>query len=315
MLIGSHPLGIGARLRQDRPHEPPPGGGAAVGDVEDPGPPVESEGHDGRGQVGREGRRPVLVVDEAQLAVAAAGQAQRGHDHVGAVGAAHPARPHDGRPGSALALARQLGGAVDRRRARCVPLPVGPGAGAVEDVVGRHVDHVRAHQRRRLGHVAGADGVHGVGEVDLGLAAIDRGERATVEDELGSEGGEGRQDGVTVVDRHGVDVGAQHLVLQTRPGALGAEQRTAAAAGRHSPRQAVEQVTAQLPVRPGDEDPHRSAGPGSPQAPSAMGARARSGSHQSRCAAYQATVSASPCSHSTDGAQPSSVRSLEESST
>ena len=46
-----------------------------------------------------------------------------------------------------------------------------------------------------------------------------------------------------------------------------------------------------------------------------MGARASSGSHQSRLAAYHATVSASPCSHSTDGAQPSSFRSLEESRT
>ena len=50
--------------------------------------------------------------------------------------------------------------------------------------------------------------------------------------------------------------------------------------------------------------------PGSPSS-LATGARARSGSHHSRCAAYQSTVSASPCSQSTDGAQPSSCRSLE----
>ena len=123
---GLHPLGIGAGLGQHRPHEAPPGGGAAVGHVEDPGPAVEPEGHDGGRQVGGEGRRPVLVVDEAQLAVAL-GQAQGGDDHVGAVGAAQPARAHDGRPGPALALARQLGGAVDRGRARGVPLPVGRG--------------------------------------------------------------------------------------------------------------------------------------------------------------------------------------------
>ena len=135
-----------------------------------------------------------------------------------------------------------------------------------------------------------------------------------MEDELGPEGAERRQDGIPVVDRHGVDVGGQHLVVEAGPGTLRAEERAAAATEGHATRQAFEQVTAQLPVRPGDQDAHCSGAP-VPQDPSAMGARARSGSHQSRFAAYHATVSASPCSHSTDGAQPSSVRSLEESST
>ena len=110
-------------------------------------------------------------------------------DHVGAVGPAQPARADDGRARPALALTGQLGGAVDRGRVRGVPLPVGPVGRAVEDVVGRHVHDVRAHQRGRLGDVAGADGVDGVGRVDLGLAAFDRSERATVQDELGTERG------------------------------------------------------------------------------------------------------------------------------
>ena len=61
-----------------------------------PGPAVQSERDDRRRQVGRERRRPVLVVDEAQL-VLAVGQAQRGGDHVGAVSSAQPAGSHDGR--------------------------------------------------------------------------------------------------------------------------------------------------------------------------------------------------------------------------
>ena len=48
---------------------------------------------------------------------------------------------------------------------------------------------MRADQGGRLGDVAGTDGVDGEGGVDLGLAAVDRGERAAVQDELGPEGG------------------------------------------------------------------------------------------------------------------------------
>ena len=51
------------------------------------------------------------------------------------------------------------------------------------------------------------------------LAPIDRGEGTAVEHELGSELGEGVHDRVPVVDAHGVDVGAQYLVVEpvTRP--------------------------------------------------------------------------------------------------
>ena len=180
-------LGVGPGLGQDRPHEAPPGRGAAVGGVEDPGPPVETERHDGGRQIGGERRRPVLVVDEAQRRRRPPARRSAVRDDVVAVGPAQPARPDDGRAGPALALTGQLGGAVDRRRVRGVPLPVGAVGRAVEDVVGRHVDDVRAHQRGGLGDVAGADGIHGVGRVDLGLAAFDRGERAAVQDELGAE--------------------------------------------------------------------------------------------------------------------------------
>jgi hypothetical protein len=56
-------------------------------------------------------------------------------------------------------------------------------------------------------------GVDGVRRVHFGLAAVDGGERAAVQHELGTEGAEGGQDGIPVIDQHGVDVGSQHLVL------------------------------------------------------------------------------------------------------
>ena len=168
------------------------------------------------------GRRPVLVVDEVQLAVALGRQAQRRHDHVGPVCTAHPARAYDRRTGPTLPLPCQLGSAVDRHRTGVVPFAVGAIRGAVEDVVGRHVDHVGPHQSRGLGHVTGADGVHGKGQVGLGLAAIDRGERAAVEDELGPEGGERGQDGVPVVVAGNLELDDGRAVNVAAPATTGA---------------------------------------------------------------------------------------------
>ena len=122
---GLYPLGILARRLQGGPDEAPPGGGPAVGHVEDAPAPVGAQRHDGRGQVGREGRRAPLVVDEAQDRLAL-GQPQGGLDHVGPVGPADPRRAHDGRPGRALPFAGQLARAVDREGVGGVPLPVGP---------------------------------------------------------------------------------------------------------------------------------------------------------------------------------------------
>ena len=59
--------------------------------------------------------------------------------------------------------------------------------GPVEDVVGRDVEQVGADGRGGFGHVAGADGVDRIGQVDLGLARVDRGKGSAVEDELGPE--------------------------------------------------------------------------------------------------------------------------------
>ena len=108
-----HPVGVGADLLEDSPHQTPPGGGTGVGHVEDARPAVEAQGDDRRSQVGGERRGTLLVVDEAKLAVPV-GQAERSGHHVGAVGAADPAGAHDGGARPALALAGQLRGSVDR---------------------------------------------------------------------------------------------------------------------------------------------------------------------------------------------------------
>ena len=312
--MGSDPLGVGAGLGQDRPHETPPGRGAAVGHVEDAGPAVEPERHDGRRQVGREGGR------------ARAGRrrsAARPRRRPGAV-RSRPCWRRGRRTASSSARwwtragTRARPPAWRRRRPRSGSGRPTPGRG------GRPCRRRRSRWTRRrrarppggrLGDVAGPDGVDGVGAVDLGLAPLDRGEGPAVEHELGPERGEGRQDGVPVVDRHGVDVGAPAPRGSGRAGAP--RGRAARSGGRRRAR-----------GPPGSRCRSRPSCPSAPvirirtaqlapapQDPSAMGARARSGSHQSRWSAYHATVSASPCSHSTDGAQPSSLRSLEESRT
>ena len=72
-----------------------------VGHVEHPRTPVEGQADHGPGQVGGEGGAAVLVVDEPEGAVGiGSGQPENGLDHVGAVGAAHPGRPHDGGGGT-----------------------------------------------------------------------------------------------------------------------------------------------------------------------------------------------------------------------
>ena len=97
----------------------------------------------------------------------ALGQAQHGLDHVGPGAAVHPGGADDRVAVVELALAAELGAPVDRQRVRGVPLEIGPGERAVEDVVGRQVADVRADQAGRLGDVARAERVDEVGAVGV----------------------------------------------------------------------------------------------------------------------------------------------------
>jgi hypothetical protein len=45
-------------------------------------------------------------------------------------------------------------------------------------------------------------------------------------------------------------------VVESRTGTFWSEKRATASTYRHAARQAVDEIAAQLPVRPGDQDPH-----------------------------------------------------------
>ena len=112
------------------------------------------------------------------------------------MGAAHPGGPHHGRRPAGdlvdLHLATELAAPVDRAGRGRVPLDVGPIERSVEDVVGRDVDEVGADAGRCLGDVTGAERVDRERGVRVGLAGVDRGVGAAVEDDVGPEGGRPR---------------------------------------------------------------------------------------------------------------------------
>jgi hypothetical protein len=122
--------------------------------------------------------------------------------------------------------------------------------------------------------------------------------------------------GVAIVDPHGADVGRQDLVVEAGQWPFGGEEAATPATGRHPSRQRVQQVAPELPVGSGDQYAHRGnrRQPAAAHPASTTGARARSGSHQARLAAYHSTVWANPSSQEISGAQPSWSRSLDESS-
>ncbi len=167
-----------------------------------------------------------------------------------------------------------------------------------------------------LGHVARPECVDGVGPVALKLAGIDRRHRPRVEDQVGVKRSHDVLHRVSVVDRHGVDVGRHHLMENARHRTVGREEVDPSSADWHPSGQRVDQVAPELPVGTGDEDSHDNdrLQPGEPQASSMTMARANSGSHHDRCCAYHATVSARPSSQVIEGAQSNCERSLAESS-
>ena len=138
-----------------------------------PRSPPRRERQQRLGQVAGEGWAAHLVVDHAQL-VAFARQAENGLHEVPPSGAEQPRRAHDQvvrvrvRRGP---LARQLGAPVLLDRRGGVGLHVRLALAAVEDVVGRDVEHAPGG----LGHVARAFLVHGVGGRAVALGPVDVG--------------------------------------------------------------------------------------------------------------------------------------------
>ena len=123
-------------------------GMAPEGELDDPFREVG-----GRGRAARAGRRRngALLPARARRSTV--------FDHVAPGPAVHPRRANDRVSGVELALAAELGAPVDRQRVGVVPFDVGPGRGAVEDVVGRQVAEVCSDEAGGLGDVAGAEGV------------------------------------------------------------------------------------------------------------------------------------------------------------
>ncbi len=247
-LVGLDGTDLGrvvARGLEHRPHELVPAHVALVGHVEHPGHPGRGQAADPDGQVGGERRVAPLVVHERQLGPV--GQPQHGLDHVVAVLAAHPRRPHDRRPrgvGRDLVLAAQLGPAVHRLGVGPVPLDVGLVLGAVEHVVRRHVAEPGPDPAAGVGHPPGAQGVDPERGVGVGLAGVDGRVRARVQHHVGPQRRDRLVDGVPVADVErpvgaGDDLVALGLAVQV-------------------------EVAAQLAARPRDQHPHVRRAPPAP---------------------------------------------------
>ena len=181
---------------------------------------------------------------------------------------------------------------------------------------------VRTNGGGGLSHVPSPHGIDSERSVGVGLAGIDRRVGTTVEDQVWAEALDRLAYRVAVDKIERVDIGGQNL---KGPWHNRREQGTVQiclvdSPGRNDAGQHVTDVAPELAVASGDKDPlgiaHRPAAPdsGPAQAPSTTGARSRRGSHQDRFRAYQATVSANPCSKGTVGSHPSSLRIFEESS-
>ncbi len=167
VVIGSTAARVVAGGREDRPGEAVPGGHSLVGHVESAGEPLGGQHRERPGQVGGEGRAPVLVVDETQRARADAASRRT----VPTMLAPWAPETHDVRTtvasGPDLLLAAPAWSARRPRGGGAGPIPVGPVRGPVEDVVGRDVDEMGADAAGRLGHVPGAEGVDGEGAVGI----------------------------------------------------------------------------------------------------------------------------------------------------
>ena len=246
----ANPLGVVASRRERLAGELVPAHDTLVRGVEDTRHPLDPELRDHRREVRDERRVADLVVDEADLSPAL-GEAQQGLDHVLAVLAADPRRAGDRPAVVDLELAAVLGPPVDRHRARSVPLGVGTDLRAVEHVVGRDVDDVRADPTGAVRDEPRRRAVHPVRELGLGLAAVDGGERRAVQHQVGPPGGEHAQHVVAVGQVVLGQVEPEHLVVTG-----GLEQ--------------CDELGAELSAGAGDDDPHR------------FFTRSSRGSHQSR---------------------------------
>ena len=86
------------------------------------------------------------------------------------------------------------------KRVRVVPFEIRPGRSAVEDVVGRQVADVRPDVAGSLGDITGAEAVHTIGAVGIGLAGVDSGPGGRVDDDIRLDRPYRGQHGVAIGD-------------------------------------------------------------------------------------------------------------------
>jgi hypothetical protein len=253
------------------------------------------QGDGGIGKVVGEGRRAMLVGDDAQLRPFLA-EAQHGLDEVVAMRRADPggAEGHAARLRQVQQqLAGELGGAVDADRRRRVRLGVGAALDAVEDIVGRVVDHRHARPRRRLAEQPWPGGIHREGQRPVVLGAVDGGIGRGVDHRLRPVPREGRLD----LRRIG-----QVELRRLQPDGLMPRRR--------QPRQ---QLGRDLAGAADDEDAHQPAVPAMRPSRSPPYFWSRSGRHHHSLARYQSMVAAMPLSKLCCCRQPSSRSILPQS--
>ena len=242
-----------------------------VREVEDARAAFGGDRTERRGEVGRERRAAPLVVDERQVG-ARRREAQHELDHVVAVLAADPRRPHDGRVRTGQPLTGELRDPVHRLRVRRVVLAVRAIERAVEDVVGADMDEMGADLFGGRRNVADGVGVDRSGDLDVRLTRVDGGVRRGVDDGI-RPGGRGSPTGRP--SRSVMSSAAWSTATTSSPAAR-------AFATTSWPSCPPAPVTNSLTVSPRSQA-HRPA-------------LDFSGSHQSRCSRYHSTVEASESS-------------------
>lgn len=157
---------------------------------------VARHGEDHIGDVERAGRASRLVGDDADL-VARFGEAQHRLDEVLAEGAVDPGRAQDGvvvGGGRDRPFAGELARAIGRDRAGRIVFAIGPVEPAVEDIIGRELDHGDAQRRCGTRRFAGSLAIDAHGEFGLALGLIHGGIGGRVDDHVGPRRTQRRRD-------------------------------------------------------------------------------------------------------------------------
>ena len=141
-------------------------------------------GHDDRGEIGGIGGGANLVEDDSQFGLLLAETDHRLHEVV-AIDAVEPCRADNHRVGAEFLhaeLAGQFGAAIDAVGSRGIGLDIRGMVGAVEHIVGRHLDDAAPTLGHSGGQIGRSQGVEGGAEFLVALCLVDGGIGGTVHD-------------------------------------------------------------------------------------------------------------------------------------